>query len=425
MGVRGDKGRQDDERGVRPYGAHQAPPYEGYEGGEGCLTVAVRIPVRIVVLVVVLPVRVVWDLLAAGARAVDRSVLRPVGRGLLLGLAWLGRASGALGRVLVVVPLVWLYGAVAVPLAKALRWLAVAVLVWPVVGLWRYVVVPVWRYGVVAPAAWVWRAVLVPSGRALDRLWTAAYESLLTPLGKGLRWLAVAVLVWPVVGLWRYVAVPVWRYGVVAPAARVWRAALVPLGKGIGWLLTGLGRGLVSGARALWAAVVWLALALVVVPGGWIVRRILVPVGRETAAAFSTAWRIAGYLSRALGRALAWLAWNAVGRPGRWTYRNVCTPVGHWVRDRMLAPAGRAAREIGRVARETLASARETFRQTRRDAWRALVGTRQDARQDGRPGAPRMTEPREPVAHRTRTLGSTTTVPGAVPAPEISLRKQG
>ncbi|MET9483423.1 hypothetical protein [Streptomyces sp. NPDC006638] len=348
-----------------------------YQGGDGCLAVAVRIPVRIVVLLLVLPVRVVWDLLAAGARAVDRTVLRPLGRGLVRGLEWLGRALGVLGRVVVVLPLVRCYETLVVPLGTALRWVATAV--------------------------------FLPLGRAVDRLLVAAYRNVLTPLGKA--------LVWPLVAVWRYVLVPVVRYGMVVPAVWVWRSALVPLGLGVVWLLGRLGHGLSFCARALWAAVVRLALVLVVAPGGWVVRRILVPVGREIGAAFSVAWRIAGYLSRALGRALAWVAWNAVGRPGRWTYRNVCTPVGHWVRDNVLAPAARASRAIGRVARETLESARETFRQTRRDAWRALVGATR--------GTSRMTEPREPIAHRARTLGSTTTVPGAVPAPEISLRKQG
>ncbi|WP_327236659.1 hypothetical protein OG349_24615 [Streptomyces sp. NBC_01317] len=377
-------------RGMEKAGEHggRGVP-SSYDGGEGCLTVAVRIPVRIVVLLLVLPVRVVWDLLAAGARAVDRTVLRPLGRGLLWGLEWLGRALGVLGRVLVVLPLVWSYRTLVVPVGTALWWVATAVFVVPVV--------------------WVWRAVLRPLGRALDRLLVAACRSVLTPLGKA--------LVWPVVGAWRYVVVPLVRYGVVVPSVWVWRSALVPLGAGVVWLLGRLGHGLFYCVRALWAAVVWLALVLVVAPGGWVVRRILVPAGREIAAAFSVAWRIAGYLSRAVGRALAWLLWNAVGRPGRWTYRNVCTPVGHWLRDNVLAPAARASREIRRVARETLESARETFRQTRRDAWRALVGTTR--------GTSRMTEPREPIEHRARTLGSTTTVPGAVPAPEISLRKQG
>ena len=49
---------------------------------EGCLTVAIRLPVRIVVLVAVVPVRMVWDALVVGGRLVRDSVLRPVGRAL-------------------------------------------------------------------------------------------------------------------------------------------------------------------------------------------------------------------------------------------------------------------------------------------------------------------------------------------------------
>jgi hypothetical protein len=144
----------------------------------------------------------------------------------------------------------------------------------------------------------------------------------------------------------------------------------------------------------------------------WVYRRVLTPVGREIVAAFGVAWRVAGFLSRAVGRALAWLAWHLVGAPVTWAYRNVCTPVGHFLRDAVLAPAGRAALAMGRTARQTLRTARETVRQARRDAWRALVG-----------GA-REPEPREPGSVLARTLGSTTTVPSAVPEPEISLRTE-
>jgi hypothetical protein len=80
----------------RPTPAPQAP--------EGCLTAAIRIPVRIVVLVLVLPVRMAWDALVVAGRFLNDTVLRPAGRALL--------------------------------------WLAKAVLVWPWVALWRHVVVP-------------------------------------------------------------------------------------------------------------------------------------------------------------------------------------------------------------------------------------------------------------------------------------------
>lgn len=62
---------------------------------ETALTRLIRIPVRIVVLVVVLPVRMVWDLLAAGWYAVDRTVLPPLRRALEASAgAWGGAWSG-------------------------------------------------------------------------------------------------------------------------------------------------------------------------------------------------------------------------------------------------------------------------------------------------------------------------------------------
>src|SRR5690606_9103856 len=104
--------------------------------GEGCLVAAVRLPVRIVALVVVLPVRMLWDALVAAGRVVNDTVLRPVGRALL----WLGRA----------------------------------VFVWPFVALWRYLLVPLGRalawlvnVLVVVPSVWLYRRVLTPVGHGV------------------------------------------------------------------------------------------------------------------------------------------------------------------------------------------------------------------------------------------------------------------
>ncbi|MFJ7944087.1 hypothetical protein ACIQ6K_10630 [Streptomyces sp. NPDC096354] len=399
-------------------GAHQGPAH--YESGDGCLATLIRIPVRIVVLVIVLPVRMVWDALVATSHAADRMLLRPVGRA----LAWLY-------RVLVVIPLVRLYESVLTPLGHGLRWLAAVVgrglrwsgavvFVWPWVALWRYVVVPVVRYGVVAPAVLFYASVLTPLGHGLRRV----YRTLLIPVGRGVAavtvWVLTALFVWPVVGVWRYLLVPLAlaldrlvKILIVAPLAWTYRALLTPLGHGIVWLAGVMGSGVVAVARGLGTAVAWLVMTVFVTPVRWFWRRVLAPVGREVAAAIGVAWRVTGYLSRAVGRALAWLAWHLVGAPVAWTYRTVCTPVGHFVRDMVWAPARRAAAEAGRAARGALRTAGETVRQARRDAWRALVG-----------GGP-VPEPREPVAPLARTLGSTTTVPSAAPEPEISLRKQG
>ncbi|MFJ4337574.1 hypothetical protein [Streptomyces sp. NPDC088915] len=437
----------------------------------------IRIPVRIVVLVAVLPVRMAWDVLAAGGRLLDRALLRPAGRA----LEWFLERAVAL-------PARWLYRSVLTPAGRGLAWLLRAVFVWPWAGLWRYVVVPVARYGIAVPAAWLYRTLLRPAGHGLLRA--------LTAVGEGIGWflprLGLALFVWPWVGLWRYVVVPVARYGIAVPAVRLYRRVLSPLGTGCFFLLeklllvplaalfryvlipllrygiavpavwfdrhvlVPLGRGLGRFFRQVGRGLGWflprLGLALFVwpwvglwryavapvarygiaAPALWLWNRVLVPVAREVRDALVLCWRAAGFVSRAVGRGLKWLARNLVARPLvrvwwglRWCGRNlvvrpvarvwasVVRPAGRWVRDEVWAPARRTAVEAGRAAREVLASARATVREARRDAWRALVG------------AARPVEPREPAAARARTLGSTTNVSGAVPAPEISLRKRG
>ncbi|MGI5482803.1 hypothetical protein [Streptomyces lavendofoliae] len=316
---------------------------------EGCLTAAIRIPVRIVVLLVVLPVRVVWDALTVCGRACDRFVLRPLGRVLY---------------ALLVLPVVWLYAHVLAPLGRGLAWLAGALV----------------TYGLVRPAGWLYRRVLTPVGRALR--WLAdtlvvvparwLYRWGLAPLGRALRWLAKALLVWPWVALWRYVVVPVARYGVVVP-------------------------------------LVWLHRWVAVPSARWLYRWVLAPVGWTLV----MAWRGAGYVSRALWRALAWLGLTLLVRPLAWCYRYVCTPVGHALRDHLWRPVRNAVAEAGRATRAVLASAAETVRRARRDAWRALAG------------GPAQERAGEPTGAPARSLGSTTTAPGVAPASEISLRKRG
>lgn len=393
------------------YGKHQAPQGapQGYEPGEGILTTLIRIPVRIVVVVLVLPVRMVWDALTALWHAADRVLLRPLGRA----LAWLL-------DTLVMTPLTWLYTWVLTPLGKAASWLAVALLLWPWIGLWRYMVVPVARYGIAAPAVWLYGAVLTPLGHGLRWIGTALLAPAARGLGTGLTWLLTTLLVLPAAGLWRYVIVPVVRYGLIVPVVWLYEAVLTPLGlgtawvlgrlwQGTAWLLGRIWRGIAATGRGLGIALAWLVMTLLVAPVSWTYRRILAPTGREIAAAFEVAWRITGYVSRAVGRAIAWFAWHLIGAPVSWAYRTVCIPIGHFVRDSVWAPARRAAAETGRAARAALASARETVRQARRDAWRALVGSTDGARS------------REPQGIPARTLGSTTTVPSAAQASETPL----
>jgi hypothetical protein len=413
-------------------GSHQAPT--PHEPGEGCLITLIRIAVRIVVLLVVVPVRMLWDLLVVCGRAVDHVLLRPLGRALT-----------------------WVYERVLTPLGHALAWLATVVgkslFVWPWVGLWRYLVVPVVMYGLVVPLVWSYQQLLIPLGHGLawlvENLLVAPvswmYRRLLTPVGHGiaavLAWLGKALFVWPWVALWRYVMVPVVTYGLVVPLVWIYRQLLTPLGHGIAWLLTGIGHGLAAVCRGLWAVVAWLVVTLLVTPVVWVYRHLLAPVGREIAGAIGVAWRIAGYISRAVGRALVWLARNLVGRPLRWLYQGVCTPVGHLVRDAVWRPAKKAAVDTGRAVGsalrsvgETVRAARETVRAARAVVWpsrREFPSRRRADPPRAQAGEDPAPEPRGPVVPQARRLGDTQytqqtrTVPGVAAEPEISLRKQG
>ncbi|WP_318211184.1 hypothetical protein [Streptomyces sp. SJL17-1] len=442
---------------------------------EGCLTAAIRIPVRIVVLVLVVPLRLGWDALVLCGAFLGR-MLRPLGRA----LGWF--------RDQVLAPVGRAVARVAEAVATASWWLFTTlfktVFYWPWLGLWRYVLVPVAVHGIAAPAAWLYRTVLAPLGRGLARGTAWVYVRLLAPLGRGTGRVLWAVLVWPWTALWRYVTVPVatWTYRwiltplghalswlargagqglaligkgfallgrglvqvgrglgwllrvlFVVPVVFLYRWVLTPLGHALSWLARGagqglaligkgfalLGRGLVQVGRGLG----WLLRVLFVVPVVFLYRWVLTPVGRvlavigrELADALAVAWRVAGYISRAVGRALKWLARNLIGRPVTWFYRNVCTPVGHLVRDAVWRPARKAAVETGRAVSAALASARATVAAARRDAWRALFG------------GPREPEPVPGIPGRARNLGgaaSRQTVPGAAAESEISLHKGG
>lgn len=300
---------------------------------------------RIVTLVVVLPVRMVWDVLAACGRACRR-------------------ATAGTGRLLCTYVLA--------PVGHAIRFLAVVLLVRPWAGFRRYLLTPLghgaaWlvRYGLVVPVVWAYRWVLTPLGHGTATL---------------VRWLAVP-LVW------------------------VYRRLLTPLGHGLVLTVRGVGRVIATLGRWLFVLPVVVLWRYVLAPVG----RALLVVAREIAEAIAMAWRVAGHVSRAVGRVLKWFGWHLVGWPVHLLWRTVLAPVAHWTRDTLWRPVRKAAAEAGRGARAALRSARRTVRQTRRDAWRALVGGT----------GPR--EAREPVVPATRTLGCTTTVPDEAPDPEISL----
>ncbi|MFG2373583.1 hypothetical protein ACGFY9_19170 [Streptomyces sp. NPDC048504] len=346
---------------------------------EGCLAVAIRIPVRIVVLVLVVPVRLVRDGLVVGGRFLYRTVLRPLAR---------------------------------------------AVFVWPWVALWRYVVVPLAKalgllanLLVVVPLVWLYRYVLTPVGHGLARAarqigsglaWV--YARVLTPVGHACAWVLnglAAGVAWIVGGLAAGVA---WlgRYLLVVPAGWLYAWVLTPIGHAVAWC----GRGLVWLVRAVGTGVgfvlYWAARILLVLPAiglwRWVltpVGRVLAVIGREVGDALGHAWRIAGHISLAVGRVLGTLFRWIFVEPVSWVYRTVLTPVGHVVRDLVLRPAAEAARAVGRVTRQVLAAARESARQARADFRRMVFGE---------PRQPEPVERREPMGDETRTLGRSTTV---------------
>ncbi|MFF7078492.1 hypothetical protein [Streptomyces lavendulae] len=369
-------------------------------GAEGCLVGVLRVPVKIVAVLVVLPVRVVWDVLAASARLLHRHVLAPAGQG----LAWfhahalrpvlrgLGRTAGILLMLVFVWPWTGLWRYVLAPAGRGLAWLGRGLATHLLRPLGRGLALAGWAV-LVRPWAMLRRHVLVPLGDALlthllrplgqglGRALSAVGRYLLLPLGKGAAWagwaLGMALFVWPWTALWRYV--------------------LVPAGRGIAWAAHGVGTALAWLGRALfvwpWAAL-WRYVLVPVAVGAY--RYVLAPLGRGAytyllaplGRLLVAAWHLAGRISRALGRGLVRLWRGCVARPCAWAYRQVATPAGHLVR------------EIWRTARAAVREARAEVR-------RALFG------------AP----PREPVRSRARTLGSTTAV-GSVPAPEISLHER-
>ncbi|MFE0812281.1 hypothetical protein ACFW4M_31135 [Streptomyces sp. NPDC058794] len=334
--------------------------------GAGCLVVAVRLPVRIVVLVLVLPVRMAWDALAVAGRFLLDTVGRPVGRA----LAWTGRA----------------------------------VFVWPLVGLWRYVVVPVakgagWLGNVllVVPAVWVYRWVLTPVGHA-TAWFCRGVGAVLAAVGRGLY----AGLAW------------LTRCLVVVPAAWLYAWVLTPAGHLLAWCGRGLawcGRSVVwclgQAVTGVGVVLYWTARVLLVLPAlaawRWVlapVGRVLAVIGREVLDALGHAWRVAGYVSRAVGRALGTLFRWTVAEPARWVYRSVLTPVGHAVRDTVLRPVAEAARDARRAGRQALRSARLSVRQARADLRRTLFGEPERALPADR---------REPSGSEARTLDGSTT----------------
>ena len=377
---------------------------------DGCLAVAIRIPVRIVVLVLVVPVRMAWDALVIAGRFLNDALLRPLGRALL----WVGRAVFVWSWVAL-----WRY--VVVPVAKGLGWLAYRLLVVPVVWLYRYLLTPV-GHGIAWAARGLWAGVVwAVSGVWAGVVWSAkgigavlgwVHRWTLLPLGRGIAWVARGIGVGVAAIAMGVFTVVAWlvRYLLVVPAVWVYSHVLTPVGHAVAWaaggvvwlvrmIFVGLGLGLYWTARVLFVVPALALWRWVLTPVG----RALVVVGREIGDALGHAWRVAGRISLVVGRFLATLFRWIFVEPTRWVYRTVLTPAGHLVRDVVWKPAAAAARTVRTVTRQALASARESVRQARADFRRMLFGG---------PREPKRPEPvsrREPRAAEARTLGSSTT----------------
>lgn len=366
---------------------------------EGWLARAIRMPVRIVTLVLIVPVRMLWDALAVCGRALKRGLWVPFARA----AGWLWRSVLApVLFALLVWPWLALWRYVLAPVGRALRWLAEAVgagLAWSGRGVWAALA---WagRTLVVAPLSFLYRWVLTPAGHGLAAVARA--------LGAGLAWLGRMLVVAPSGFLYRWVLTPLghavmavvvglgvglawlWRYCVVVPCGFLHRYVIRPAGRAVVAVVLGMGAGL----RWLWQ---W----LIVAPCRFVYRWVLRPTGRgiavvarEIGDALVHAWRVAGYVSRAVfgfaGRVLRLL----FADPAVWLWRHVACPAGRAVRDGVWRPAARAVREAGRGARAALAAARASVRETRAEIRRALFG--------GPPLRRRAPEPvPEPVAGRT------------------------
>jgi hypothetical protein len=179
----------------------------------GCLTIPL--------LIIVVPIRLLWEGLSALGRLVQAYIVRPIGWLLYNGLV---RPLWWLLRVLVLQPLWWV-----------LRVLVLRPLWW------------VLRVFVLLPARWIWQQVLVPLGRILFRY-------VLKPLWAALAWVLTIVLV-PFAHLARWLV-----RGLVA----LWRAVLWPVLVAFGrliaqtWRLAGLVlfHLLVRPVRFLWRVLV-------------------------------------------------------------------------------------------------------------------------------------------------------------------------
>ncbi|MFC8719723.1 hypothetical protein [Kitasatospora sp. NPDC057198] len=136
--------------------------------------------------------------------------------------------------VAVVVPLRLLWELV-VLVGRGVGWVVDKVLLWPLRMLWRYLVRPLLKWLVVEPLRLLWRYVLEP---VLGFLWNYVLEpawngmiAVARGFGKVIAWLGYYLVAVPLRAFWRWVLVPIGKafyYG-------LWRPVLFPVLRAL-WL---------------------------------------------------------------------------------------------------------------------------------------------------------------------------------------------
>ncbi|MEK8170798.1 hypothetical protein NKH77_18225 [Streptomyces sp. M19] len=119
---------------------------------------------QIVALIVVVPLRLLWEAFAAVCKALYRWLLAPLGRA----LAWLftvlvvvpvralWTALAWLGRHLIAIPAAWLYRVLLTPLGRGLARLGHYLIVVPLTALYTYVLAPSGAPSPSSRTTWSW-----------------------------------------------------------------------------------------------------------------------------------------------------------------------------------------------------------------------------------------------------------------------------
>ena len=280
---------------------------------------------RVVALLIVLPLRLLWELIAAFGRILHAYLLTPLG---------------------------WLFTRLVV---EPVRWVWARLVVAPLVLVWRGLVWAFLRL-VVEPVRWVWaRLVVAP----LVLVWRGLVWAFLHLVVEPLRWVLVALaatLRW----LWSWLVVrPIsWSFRVVLRPAALWlyRHVLVPIGQMIRLIGAGLEFLIVK------------PLTFAITLSGTAVRAayrtaaaVLAACGRMIIDVLGFVWKIAGIIVRLLGRAL----YHATVRPVRWMWRTFVRPV--------IAAAGHVWRAFRVVTARTARWTRLNVARPVKDVTRSLL----------------------------------------------------